>query len=70
MPLIGPSSIVLALMASGFNGQSFTFHGYLPIDKIARKNQNRKSPAALQSRFNSHSFQFSFCLGTLNISVV
>jgi 16S rRNA (cytidine1402-2'-O)-methyltransferase len=36
VPLVGPSSILLALMASGFNGQSFTFHGYLPIDKIER----------------------------------
>lgn len=33
VPLVGPSSIILALMASGFSGQSFTFHGYLPIDK-------------------------------------
>ena len=32
IPLIGPSSIVLALMASGLNGQKFAFHGYLPID--------------------------------------
>lgn len=32
VPLVGPSSILLALMASGFNGQSFTFEGYLPID--------------------------------------
>ena len=36
VPLVGPSSILLALMASGFNGQSFTFHGYLPIDKGER----------------------------------
>jgi 16S rRNA (cytidine1402-2'-O)-methyltransferase len=36
VPLVGPSSILLALMASGFNGQSFIFHGYLPIDKIER----------------------------------
>ena len=35
-PLIGANSILLALMASGFNGQSFTFHGYLPIDKADR----------------------------------
>ncbi|MBX7181617.1 MAG: SAM-dependent methyltransferase [Bacteroidia bacterium] len=35
-PLIGPSSILLSLMASGMNGQQFTFHGYLPIDKIQR----------------------------------
>jgi len=33
VPLVGPSSIVLSLMASGFNGQQFAFHGYLPIDK-------------------------------------
>ena len=32
VPLVGPSSIVLALMASGLNGQSFAFHGYLPVD--------------------------------------
>lgn len=35
-PLVGPSSIMLGLMASGFNGQSFTFHGYLPIPKGER----------------------------------
>jgi len=37
VPLVGPSSILLALMASGFNGQNFTFHGYLPIDKAELK---------------------------------
>lgn len=36
VPLVGPSSILLALMASGFNGQSFVFHGYLPLDKEKR----------------------------------
>ncbi len=36
VPLVGPSSILLALMASGMNGQSFAFHGYLPIDKNER----------------------------------
>ena len=36
-PLIGPSSILLALMGSGFNGQQFVFHGYLPIDKHERR---------------------------------
>lgn len=36
VPLIGPSSILLALMASGMNGQSFAFNGYLPIDAGAR----------------------------------
>lgn len=37
VPLIGPSSILLAMMGSGFNGQSFAFHGYLPIDAQKRK---------------------------------
>lgn len=35
-PLVGPSSILLALMASGLNGQRFGFHGYLPIDNFER----------------------------------
>jgi len=38
-PLVGPSSIILALMASGFSGQEFTFHGYLPKE---RKDRIRK----------------------------
>ncbi|WPR71551.1 SAM-dependent methyltransferase [Flavobacterium sp. NG2] len=37
VPLVGPSSILLAMMASGMNGQSFTFHGYLPIEKGEKK---------------------------------
>ena len=37
VPLVGPSSITLALMASGMNGQNFAFNGYLPIDKTERK---------------------------------
>lgn len=37
VPVVGPSSILLALMASGLNGQSFAFTGYLPIEKSARK---------------------------------
>jgi len=36
VPLVGPSSLLLALMASGMNGQSFAFHGYLPIEKPKR----------------------------------
>ncbi|GAA4401830.1 SAM-dependent methyltransferase [Nibrella viscosa] len=36
VPLVGPSSILLALMASGMSGQSFVFHGYLPIDRQDR----------------------------------
>jgi len=36
-PLVGPNSILLALMASGMNGQNFSFHGYLPIDSLEKK---------------------------------
>ena len=41
-PLVGPSSILLSLMASGFNGQSFTFHGYLPIKQSDRAKMLKK----------------------------
>jgi 16S rRNA (cytidine1402-2'-O)-methyltransferase len=46
VPLVGPSSILLALMASGFNGQSFAFNGYLPIQesektKVLKMNEKR-----------------------------
>ena len=37
VPLVGPSSILMSLMASGFNGQSFAFQGYLPIDAAKRQ---------------------------------
>ena len=36
IPLVGPSSIILSVMASGFNGQNFAFHGYLPIEPVER----------------------------------
>ncbi|GGE44057.1 SAM-dependent methyltransferase [Psychroflexus planctonicus] len=39
VPLVGPSSILLALMASGMNGQNFAFNGYLPIDKSECKSK-------------------------------
>tara|TARA_R110001592_G_scaffold8084_8_gene44337 strand:- start:3113 stop:3835 length:723 start_codon:yes stop_codon:yes gene_type:complete len=54
IPLVGPSSILLALMASGMNGQNFAFNGYLPIDSTARKkyikNLERKSKEDNQSQ--------------------
>ena len=42
VPLVGPSSILLALMASGMNGQNFAFNGYLPIDKQDRKKEIKR----------------------------
>lgn len=41
VPLVGPSSIILSVMASGFNGQSFAFHGYLPIEPAERSKRIR-----------------------------
>ncbi|MFM0287768.1 SAM-dependent methyltransferase [Paraburkholderia megapolitana] len=41
VPFVGPSSILLALMASGLNGQSFAFHGYLPVDAAERAKRLR-----------------------------
>ena len=53
-PLTGPSSILLALMASGLNGQRFAFHGYLPIEPPARQKElqrlERESKAAHQTQ--------------------
>lgn len=45
IPLVGPSSILLGLMASGFNGQSFAFHGYLPINEGQRSAMLKKLEA-------------------------
>jgi len=42
VPLVGPSSILMGLMASGFNGQSFAFQGYLPIDSMERMQAIKK----------------------------
>ncbi|MCH9661384.1 MAG: SAM-dependent methyltransferase, partial [Bacteroidetes bacterium] len=42
VPLVGPSSILMAMMASGFNGQNFAFNGYLPIDKRERKTEIKR----------------------------
>lgn len=39
VPLVGPSSILMAMMGSGMNGQNFAFNGYLPIDKNERKKE-------------------------------
>lgn len=52
IPLPGPSSIFLALAASGLNGQSFTFHGYLPIQPKDREKQLRQiEMVAMQSNY-------------------
>lgn len=45
IPMVGPSSILMALMASGFNGQGFAFNGYLPVDNEARAARIRELEA-------------------------
>ncbi|ALJ06599.1 SAM-dependent methyltransferase [Pseudalgibacter alginicilyticus] len=42
IPLVGPSSILMAMMSSGFNGQNFAFNGYLPIESNERKNEIKR----------------------------
>jgi len=55
-PLIGPSSILLAMMASGLNGQHFTFNGYLPIDKKDRVRALRDLDTSVQKTRQTHLF--------------
>ncbi len=54
VPLVGPSSILLSLMGSGFNGQNFAFNGYLPVDTKARglklKEMTRRITAERQTQ--------------------
>jgi len=53
VPLVGPTSLMLALMASGLNGQQFTFHGYLPIDEGKKKQAIKKmETSALKENYS------------------
>ena len=56
IPLVGPSSILLAMMASGFNGQNFAFNGYLPIDKGERKSAIKRLEKLSKELNQSQSF--------------
>ncbi len=56
VPLVGPSSILLAMMASGMNGQSFTFNGYLPIDKGEKKTALKNLEKLSQDKNQSQIF--------------
>lgn len=55
-PLVGPSSILLALMASGLNGQQFQFHGYLPIQEQDRQKALKKLEADAVKTSTTHIF--------------
>ena len=55
-PLVGPSSILLALMASGMNGQQFEFVGYLPIDNTERSKRIKELEAASQKNNSTKIF--------------
>jgi len=56
VPLVGPSSILLAMMASGMNGQSFAFNGYLPIDKSEKKSTLKSYEKLSQDKNQSQIF--------------
>lgn len=56
VPLVGPSSILLAIMASGMNGQSFAFNGYLPIDKGEKKSALKAFEKLSQDKKQSQLF--------------
>ena len=56
VPLSGPSSILLSLMASGLSGQHFAFHGYLPVDKTERKKKLLELEQASASRIETEIF--------------
>jgi len=56
IPLVGPSSILLSLMASGFNGQSFAFVGYLPIERTERAKALKKLESRAYSDDQSQIF--------------
>jgi 16S rRNA (cytidine1402-2'-O)-methyltransferase len=56
IPLVGPSSILLAIMASGMNGQSFTFNGYIPIEKSEKKSALKNLEKLSQDKNQSQLF--------------
>jgi len=56
VPLTGPSSILLALMASGLNGQHFSFHGYLPIENSQRTKALKELEAETRKKGTTHIF--------------
>jgi 16S rRNA (cytidine1402-2'-O)-methyltransferase len=56
VPLVGPSSILLALMASGLNGQHFCFHGYLPIDNLKRVKALKELESETRKSGTTHIF--------------
>jgi 16S rRNA (cytidine1402-2'-O)-methyltransferase len=55
-PLIGPSAILMALMGSGFNGQAFTFHGYLPRERPERQKALKSLEKTVKTRGASQLF--------------
>ncbi|MAS00022.1 MAG: SAM-dependent methyltransferase [Nitrosomonadales bacterium] len=55
-PLVGPSSIILSLMASGFNGQNFKFHGYIPKNSHDKENYIKKMMRSIQKERETQIF--------------
>lgn len=71
VPLVGPSSIIMSLMASGLNGQSFAFNGYLPIDSAerakrlhvleTRAQQEHQTQLFIETPFRNHKLIETLC---------
>ena len=71
VPLVGPSSIIMSVMASGLNGQSFAFHGYLPIDPFdrakrlkqleSRAQQEHQTQLFIETPFRNHKLFETLC---------
>jgi 16S rRNA (cytidine1402-2'-O)-methyltransferase len=56
IPLVGPSSIILSLMASGFNGQNFCFHGYIPIEENKKVGFLKEIQKNIMAKQETHIF--------------
>lgn len=56
VPLVGPSSIIMSVMGSGFNGQSFAFHGYLPIEDVKRSQRIKQLESRMYSEDQTQLF--------------
>ena len=66
VPLVGPSSILMAMMASGMNGQNFAFNGYLPIDKMQSVNPRSNTLSDFLRKKANHKFSWKPLTETTN----
>lgn len=80
LPLTGPSSVILALMASGLNGQNFVFHGYLPVNKKMRSDrlkvierlsrENRQTQVFIETPYRNNQLLSDILLSCKNTTLL